>query len=418
MELMPIILAPIPMPGKVALVVTSGPIAGRRFEFTSHDTFVFGRAPDCHAELPSGDTSASRHHFLLEVNPPAARLRDLGSLNGTHVNGVRQGGRPRGESPEQGRSRPQAQLDLGHGDEVRVGATTFRVEVEGRPLAARVPAPPVEGARLAGYDLGPVLGRGGMGVVHLATRRADGRGVALKLLLPQIVVEPAARDAFLREIEVTRSLRHPRIVELLDFGYEGDCFFFAMEFCSGGSVLGRLREQQGRLQPPEALDVALQALEGLAFAHGRGFVHRDVKPDNLLIADDGGILVTDFGLAKSFERAGLSGMTATGTVGGTPYFMPREQLVSFREARPASDVWSMGATLYHLLTGQHARRFEDGEDPLGVILRGGVVPIRERDPGLPAELCRVVDRAIADDPPARFPDAGSFREALIGVLLP
>jgi serine/threonine protein kinase len=257
-----------------------------------------------------------------------------------------------------------------------------------------------------------------MGVVYLATRRSDARAVALKVLLPHVVVEPAARDAFLREIEVTRSLRHPRIVELLDFGYEDDSFFFAMEFCSGGSVLGRLREQEGRLQPPEALDFTLQALEGLAFAHGRGFVHRDIKPDNILIGHDGDVRVTDFGLAKSFERAGLSGMTATGTVGGTPYFMPREQLVSFREARPASDVWSMGATLYHLLTGQHTRRFESGEDPLGVILRGGVVPIRERDPGLPVELCRVVDRAIADDPASRFPDAGAFREALIAVLLP
>ncbi len=406
------------MPGKVTLAVTSGPIAGRRFEFTSHQTFLFGRAPDCHAELPSGDTSASRHHFLLEVNPPAARLRDLGSLNGTHVNGVRHGGRAKGQSPQHSKGREQAQLDLKHGDEIRVGATVFRVEIEGAPEGTQAARVPPEAGSLAGYELGALLGRGGMGAVYLATRRSDGRPVALKVMLPQVVVEPAARDAFLREIEVTRSLRHPHIVELLDFGYEGEGFFFAMEFCAGGSVLGRLNEQEGRLQPAEALDLALQALEGLAFAHAQGFVHRDIKPDNILIAGDGSVRVTDFGLAKSFEQAGLSGMTATGTVGGTPYYMPREQLISFRETRPASDVWSMGATLYHLLTGQHARRFETGVDPLGVILHGGVVPVRERDPSLSVELSRVVDRAIADDPASRFPDAGSFREALIGVLLP
>ena len=118
------------MPGKVTLAVTAGPMQGRRFEFTSHDTFLFGRANDCHAELPSGDTSASRHHFLLEVNPPLARLRDLGSLNGTHVNGVRHGGRGKGETPEQAAEHAFPELDLHDGDKLRVGATIFAVEIE------------------------------------------------------------------------------------------------------------------------------------------------------------------------------------------------------------------------------------------------------------------------------------------------
>ena len=96
------------MPARVSLRVTSGPIAGRVFAFDAHDTFLFGRAPDCHAQLAEDDTTASRHHFLLEVNPPVARLRDLGSLNGTHVNGRRHGGRDPHETPEQGALRPRA----------------------------------------------------------------------------------------------------------------------------------------------------------------------------------------------------------------------------------------------------------------------------------------------------------------------
>jgi len=414
---MPIILAPKTMASKVTLEVTAGPIAGRRFEFTSHETFLFGRSPDCHAELPSGDTSASRHHFLLEVNPPEARLRDLGSLNGTHVNGVRHGGRARGETPEQGRARPQPQVDLKHGDEIRVGATAFRLSIEapGEAPRTRVVPPPAENETVGGWVLGPLLGRGGMGSVYLATRGGDGREAAVKVLLPQVVVDPAARDAFLREIEVTRTLRHPRIVELFDFGAEGERFYFAMEFCAGGSLAGRQVERGGRLEAPEAVDLILQALDGLAFAHERGFVHRDIKPDNILLAGDGSVRITDFGLAKSFEQAGLSGMTATGTVGGTPYFMPREQLTSYRQVRPVGDVWSIGATLYHLLTGEHTRRFDAEQDPLGVILKGGIVPIRERDPWMPDALAAVVDRAIADDPGQRYAHAGELRDALRAV---
>lgn len=419
------------MPGKVTLAVTAGPMKGRRFEFTEHDTFLFGRAADCHAELPSGDTSASRHHFLLEVNPPQARLRDLGSLNGTHVNGVRRGGRPAGETPEQAAGRELDSVDLGDGDEIRVGATRFAVSVEtpADPTVhasqnptdrfvptptARVPPPKARGG-MAGYELGRVLGRGGMGAVHLATRHSDGATVALKMMLPQVVVDPAARDAFLREIEITRSLRHPRIVELLDYGFEGEGFFFAMEYCPGGSALNLVRAQGGRLELATGLRLAADVLDGLAFAHAGGFIHRDMKPDNILVAADGSARLTDFGLAKSFEQAGFSGMTATGTVAGTPYFMPREQLTSYRQLRPTSDVWSLGATLFFLLTGHHVRQFAKGKDPMAVVLRGGIEPLRGRAHGLPKALVEVLDTAIADDVRNRYADAGAMRAAWLAA---
>ena len=116
-------------------------------------------------------------------------------------------------------------------------------------------------------------------------------------------------------------------------------------------------------------------------------MHRDLKPENLLLGgEDGQVKIADFGLAKSFGQAGFSGLTATGAVAGTLYFMPREQLTSFRVVQPASDVWSMGATLYFLLTRQFARDFRPGQDPLPVILGGGVVPIRARDPRMPEPL--------------------------------
>jgi pSer/pThr/pTyr-binding forkhead associated (FHA) protein len=442
------------MPSRVRLEVVAGPIQGRQFDFDGHDTFLFGRSPDCHAELSQDDTTASRHHFLLEVNPPAARLRDLGSLNGTYVNGQKHGGRGH-LTPEQAAAQRWPEVDLRDGDTIRVGATVFAVRVEG--------APPSEAARdtkvsldasvarkrdtavghethlpldagssvlrplleeheadpgaVAGYRLGPLLGRGGMGVVHLATRVADGATVALKLMRPEVVVDAHSREVFDREIAVTSRLRHPNVVTLFAHGSEGDHFYFAMEYCAGGSLASVLA-RRGKLEPALAVRLALQALAGLSFAHEQGFIHRDIKPENILLVDSEMSVakLTDFGLAKSFEQAGLSGMTATGAAAGTLQFMPREQLTNFRLLRPTSDVWSMGATLYHMLTLEYARDFPPGKDPLSVILSGGVIPIRERHPDLPASLAAVVDRAVDDDLRNRYPSGTEFRDALMSAL--
>jgi eukaryotic-like serine/threonine-protein kinase len=417
------------MPGKVTLKVTGGPLAGRAFAYDRHDTFLFGRSPDCHAQLAAEDMTASRHHFLLEVNPPQARLRDLGSLNGTHVNGVKHGGRGRQESPEEAARRKLPEVDLRDGDHIRVGATVFEVAIEGRRSTAPADlsgddAAPLESVLsqrphaaptvVPGYDVGRLIGRGGMGAVYLAKRAEDGSTVALKVMLAQADVDEAGREAFQREVEVTRSLRHPRIVTLIDHGSTENTFYFAMEYCAGGSVADLQRRHPGGIPLPLSVRIALEALEGLAFAHEQGFVHRDLKPENLLVADAAGTgaKVTDFGLAKSFQQAGLSGMTATGAVAGTLYFMPREQLTHFRLLKPVSDVWSMGATLYHMLTGAYPREFRPGEDPLPVILRGGVVPIRARDPRLPEAVAAVVDRSVVDAMSERYQTAGELRQAL------
>lgn len=407
------------MPGNVSLVVTAGPIRGQRFDFPGHDTFLFGRAPDCHARLAASDASASRHHFLLEVNPPLARLRDLGSLNGTHVNGVRHGGRPAGESPEEAAARRGVEVDLRDGDEIRVGATVIRVEVAAPPLEAQAPPPePADvapGRTVGPYEIQRLLGKGGMGAVYLARHSGSGPEVALKVMLPKMVVDEGVQEIFLREIEVTRALRHPNVVGLLDFGKHEGRFYFALEFCPGGSVEALRRRLGGRVPLPATLRIAVDALEGLAAAHAAGFVHRDLKPDNVLLGETGAARLADFGLAKSFQQAGLSGMTATGTVAGTFQFMAREQLTSYREVRPTTDVWSMAATLYFLLTGQYPRDFEN-QDPLAVILRGGVVPLRRRDLSLPEDLAVVIDRALDDEPSRRFPTAREFVSALRGAL--
>jgi eukaryotic-like serine/threonine-protein kinase len=402
------------MTPRVWLEVVAGPIRGRRFDFEAHDTFLFGRAPDCHAVLPPQDTTASRHHFLLEVNPPSARLRDLGSLNGTWVNGTRHGGRGGVREPNPAAPRDLTGVDLQDGDQVRVGATIFAVHVLGAagsvgPAPARNDVPEVPG-----YELGRLLGSGGMGDVYQARRSRDGQAVALKLTRAEAWMDAAARAIFLREIEVTARLKHPNIVALLDHGTSGDTFFFAMELCPGGSLAQTLERRGKPLTVDESLPLALATLHGLAYAHAEGFVHRDIKPENVLLVDAAlsTAKLADFGLAKSFDQAGLSGLTATGEIAGTLYFMPREQLTSFRRLRPQSDVWSLGATIYHMLTQSYPRDFGPDRDPLQVILEGRIVPLRERAPHVPERFAAVVDRAVADELELRYADAGELLAAV------
>lgn len=223
----------------------------------------------------------------------------------------------------------------------------------------------------------------------------------------------------MREIEVTSTLRHPHIVEVLESGAQGSIFYFLLEFCEGGDVAHLMERRGGRLTLEEAGPLLLQALEGLAFVHEQGFVHRDLKPQNMLLKGEEGrwsVKVSDLGLAKSFEQAGLSGMTATGSYAGSFPFMPREQVINFKHFKPVSDVWAMGATCYNILTGSYPRNLRGARDQIEVVLNGKIVPIRQRDPRIPSQVAEVIDRSLATETSERYQHAGEMHEALAKVL--
>ncbi|MBI5883617.1 MAG: protein kinase [Elusimicrobia bacterium] len=449
------------MRAKFILRATKGPQKGRVFEFDRHDMFVFGRSKDCQCSIPD-DPYISANHFLLEVNPPEAELRDLGSKNGTHVNSVKCGGREKGETPEQGsgRSKPVA---LRRGDRIKAGATEFEVDLklfeecagcskdvpvetphdeakgrflcgecsQGSPaaggyftkfLAGAIAPKAAEGETgFPGYAVERELRAGGMGRVFVCRRESDNGRVAIKCIKAHGRRAMSKQiELFKREMQVSMGLRHPNIVEFLEQGRTEDgAFFFAMEYCDGGSV-SDFMDKKGRLSLADAIPIMLQALEGVAFAHGKGIVHRDLKPHNILLSGEGEARVAkvaDFGLAKNFALAGLSGMTASGQGGGTLVFTPKEQLKDFRSVRPVSDVFSMGATLYHMLTGKFVYDLDAERDLCAVILKDKLVPLRERASGLPEAVADAVDRATAPAAADRFQTAGEFRAALAAVSL-
>ncbi len=429
---------------KVRLQVIAGPHLGREFEFDAHDTFIVGRAPHAHFRLPQKDKYFSRSHFLIEVNPPQCRLMDLGSTNGTHVNRERVsevdlrdgdvivGGvtkiRVTIDVPSEAVATRRQVSDIDANDSQEDGAESPPAPAKSADVMTRVPAAAIATTRLspqAGGDL-PVqvgvyrlvreIGRGGMGVVYLAQRQPEGTEVALKMIRPDGEVQPRDLQMFLREAEVLQALQHPGIVAFLELGESAGRLFFAMEYIAGVNAWNVV-EQSGPLDVPRAVRIVCQMLEALDYAHSRGFIHRDIKPENILLqAAAGGerIKLADFGLARLYETSRISGLTLRGDMGGSLAFAPPEQLTSFRDAKPTSDVYSSAATLYSLLSGAFVYDFPKAINrAVLMILQDDPVPLEQRRPGLPPALVRTIHRALSRDPGERHASAAALRSELL-----
>jgi beta-lactam-binding protein with PASTA domain len=250
------------------------------------------------------------------------------------------------------------------------------------------------------------LGSGGMADVYCAEDTQLGRRVALKVLYRRFAEDAQFVERFKREASSAAGLSHPSIVGVFDRGEWDGTYYIAMELIEGRTLKDVIRER-GPAPPEAAVDIAVQILRALKFAHQRGVVHRDIKPQNVLVDDDGRVKVTDFGIA----RAGASDMTETGSIMGTAQYLSPEQAQG-RPVDARSDLYSVGVVLYEMLTG---RVPFDAESPVTVALKQvseAPIPPRELDPSIPPALEAVVLRTLEKEPELRYADA----DELIGAL--
>src|ERR1051326_7240962 len=268
------------------------------------------------------------------------------------------------------------------------------------------------GSMVGDYQVIGILGAGGMGKVYKVCNTISERVEAMKVLLPDLAHAPELADRFIREIKVQASLEHPNIAALHTALRVENQLVMLMEFVEGETLEQRLRTE-GRLSVANAVDYMSQVLAALDYAHAHGVVHRDIKPANMMLTPAGVVKLMDFGIAKASSDHKL---TMTGTTLGSLYYMSPEQIQGATNLDARSDLYSVGVSLYELVTG---KRPFDGDSQFAIMsahLKNAPTPPVEIDPSLPAALNDIILLSVAKDPGARFQGAAAFHHALTSIM--
>jgi serine/threonine protein kinase len=418
----------------ILLQVKSGPHAGQEHFLDRVGTFVVGRSTQARLSMQE-DRRLSREHFEIEVDSSLCSLKDLGSTNGTMVNGHRVESAP-----------------LRDGDVITAGDSAFLVRLvestdDPRPrcpgcghtlrveeLETSLPEQGLCGACLEKRRQNPRthpdfliekrIGSGGMGEVYKARQLSTNRPVAIKMMVPTSAASEKAKDYFRREMVVLKDLLmpsglcHPNIVAFYDiFEIEGQ-FQLVMEYVAGKNALNWVHDLPGPLSIPAAARIGKLMLSALDYAHSRGYVHRDVKPSNLLVMGPPQALqlkLSDFGLAKNFrENAGFTGLTHQGDIGGSVGFISPDHIRDFRDVKEPADIYGAAATLYFLLTASYPfYGFNPNRgDAYSMILENPPVPLRAHRPDAPEGFERVLRKALEKHPRDRWKSAVEMADAL------
>jgi hypothetical protein len=432
----------------VRLKIEVGQDAGRTWRLKDAGTYVVGRDPA--SALRVLDMKVSKGHCEIVVSNDGVWLRDLKSTHGTLING-----------------QPVARdTTLKAGDEIRVGFTVLRLLSDGAADAVAAPngpphaavkdgapasapatgapapapaaatssggngaaqptqgragasppgtsPPPRElppddlvGKDVAGYRVLKKIGQGGMGAVYIAEQVSLKREVALKVLSEKFVADSAFVDQFVNEARAAGALNHPNVVQVYDVGQAEGRYFFSMEFVPGGSIEDKVKAKPAEWS--EALNWFLDAANALIFAGKRGILHRDVKPDNLMLAEDGSAKLCDLGLAKKSESADLM---AQGII-GTPHFISPEAIRRKTDIDPRTDLYSLGCTFFRILTGQNPYPAPTVKDILLGHLNKPVPRVHEKRPDVPRDLSDVVHKLMQKEPAERYANADDLYDAL------
>jgi serine/threonine-protein kinase len=267
------------------------------------------------------------------------------------------------------------------------------------------------GTRLGDYEIVAELGGGGMGHVYRARDLTLERTVAVKTLAPQFRGDEMLVQRFLKEARAAARLNHPNIVQIYDFGKEGEVYYLAMEYVEGQSLSAILKN--GPVAESEAISIARFACIALSVAHAEGLVHRDIKPDNLMLTSKGHVKVVDLGVAKRVDED--ESLTQTGQALGTPHYISPEQIKAVRQIDGRADIYSLGATLYHLVTGRPPFRGGSSAAVMAMHLHEAVKDPRELRPDISEGLVHVLRKMLAKEPEDRYPDMDAVDRDLYQV---
>ena len=303
------------------------------------------------------------------------------------------------------------------------------------PVQEKVTGPSI----VPGYDKVRLLGKGGMGEVWKVRNSRTGKDYALKTILKNAAMDEHTRKLFLREADICKCLDHKNVVKGYETGDENGTLYILMDLCEGGSVDDLMEKNGGKLNPKLATWIMLQVLSGLDYVHNMdidvlikaglfrgmrevtttGVVHRDFKPGNIFLSDTSDhpvAKVADFGLAKAFNIAGKSQVSKTGAIKGTPVFMPKQQAMNCKYAKPEVDVWAAAASYYNMLTGKYVKDFYSGKNPWQVIILEQAIPIRKRNSAIPEKMAAVIDKALQEEPRIGYNSASLLRRDLVAAL--
>ncbi|MEZ6058423.1 MAG: FHA domain-containing serine/threonine-protein kinase [Planctomycetaceae bacterium] len=394
------------------LKVLVGQHKGLVVEVVPHQSLIAGRSRQAQLSLPD-ESYLSRNHFRVEYQPPVLQLVDLNSRNGTFLNGKR-----------------VTTCRLCDGDVISVGKTEIRVSMPGEerkgvpeafdktyvPTVREFAAASLkEELNLPGLQLQDVLGQGAMGIVFRALELGTGRTVAVKAFKIHRDADSLGTQLFLREASILGQLAHPRIVAFEQLGMHQGRLYLVMEYIDRVPSLDVLNAADGQRSMRVCCGMMSEVLEGLHFAHSRGIVHRDVKPSNFLMYRNGRRLhvkLADFGLAKNFHQAGLSGITTEGDVRGSFGYMPPEQIRDSLTATPSCDIYAAASSLYSLLARQLPYPLESLTDIMLAKLETDPQPLIELRPDLPKELCSLIHAALSREPDGRPATSLEFQQRL------
>jgi serine/threonine-protein kinase len=353
---------------------------GRFAETPVPDSLVIGRSSACGLRVE--DDLVSRRHAEITRQDGDYILRDLESSNGTQLNGM-----------------PVTAAALAFGDEITIGRTRL-LFVQDAPSA-------LVGQSVAGYHVLEQIGSGGMGIVFRARQLTLDRTVAIKVLHPRLVARPKFIERFLREARAAGALNHPNLVHVHDVGRWKDTYYYAMDYVDGHTANDELR-RRGPFRAERAIDVARQTTAALAYAHTRGIVHRDVKPQNIMLARDGTTKLADLGLATPAQLEDPNRERQPDgkiRVWGSPSYMAPE-VATGGTADPRSDLYALGATLFHLLAGRPPFLGSTPSEILKAHVSAPPPDLRELAPHpVPDTFVAAIERLLAKRPADRYPVA-------------